>query len=49
MPKKYEEMKSSLRKAHPSWGDKKVKEVAARTYNKYKKAGDPSLHHGKKK
>jgi hypothetical protein len=46
MPKMYEEIKESyLKKGTPL---KKAKEIAARTYNKYKKPGQPALsnkHH----
>jgi len=37
MPAGYEKIKRSLRKSHPKWSAEKVKEVAARTWNKMKK------------
>lgn len=34
MPKEYEEIKNSLRKAHPDWSADKVEEMASRTFAK---------------
>ena len=34
MPEGYEKIKKSLKKAHKGWGTKKVKQVAAKIWNK---------------
>lgn len=50
MPKDYEKIRRSLRKAHPDWSEKKVKEMAARTTIKQrKKAGKPKPRFHRKK
>jgi len=33
MPKGYEKVKKSMKKSHPGWSAKKVKKVAAKTWN----------------
>ena len=47
MPEGYEKIKASLRKAHPKWSAEKVKEMAARTWNKKKKGTGQTVGRGR--
>lgn len=46
MPKRYEAIRDSLKKRGKS--AKEAKRIAAATYNKTKKPGEPKLHTGRK-
>jgi hypothetical protein len=47
MPAGYEKIKKSLKKSHPNWSSDKVKEVAAKTWNKKKKGTGQTVGSGR--
>jgi len=47
MPEGYEKIKRSLKKSHPKWSASKVKEVAAKTWNKHHKGTGKTVGSGR--
>lgn len=48
MPKGYEKIKLSLRKAHPDWSDERVESTASKIFNKRKKVTGDTGGKGRK-